>query len=527
MNSRSKMILGVSVLFLICMGGMYFALQTWMPFMWILSVSGLAGVVYVGYAERKLLGEFSRLKTTKHGLSMGSVLILTLCILGFLNYFSVKFVRVFDYSMTSQYTLSEQTKKIIDHLDSDLEIRYFYKDGLQNADQMKKSFLNLAKVFEVYSPKIKVSSIEMNSNPAMTELFGATKGTGEAFVSYKGKMNRIETQFVGMTGIAYSEQDVTNAIIKTTRAKFKMVYFVEGHRERSIEDEKDENAIAGFRKALEKNSYTVKSLNLISTGSIPDDADLLIIGGASESYQKSEVALLNNYLVAGRPILILLDSAKGIVAGPSDVLDNVGWKLGSEFVFNILSTPNGPMVSTDQATVANTFSSESPITEIFGNNRSVLFFRPHPLMPKEKSNPNFHTEVLVKTSNQTVGLAKIETTDYEGKPRSFDLGVHFKGKYLTSAKETDLVIFSDVNLANNQFFNQTSNKDLLLNAVAFLAKETDLVSLAPKEPLATKIKMPGPEFNSYFKYILVGLFFPMPVIFLILSVVIWFRRRHA
>lgn len=527
MNSRHKLILGVAVFFLLCLGGMYFALQTWMPFMWILLIFGVSGIGYVGYAERKLLGEFSQLKTTKHGLSMGSVLILTLCILGFMNYFSVKFVRVFDYSMTSQYTLSEQSKKIIDHLDSDLEIKYFYKDGLQNADQMKKSFLNLAKVFDTYSPKIKVSSVEMNSNPTMTELFGATKGTGEAFVSYKGKMNRIETQFVGMSGIAYSEQDVTNAIIKSTRAKFKIVYFVEGHRERSIEDEKDENAIAGFKKALEKNSYTVKSLNLISAGSIPDDADLLIIGGAVEPYQKSEVTLLNNYLSAGRPILILMDSARGSVAGPSDILDGVGWMLGSEFVFNILSTPNGPMVSTDQATVANSFSSESPITEIFGNNRSVLFFRPHPLLPKEKTNPNFQAEVIVKTSNQTVGLAKVEMTDYEGKPRSFDLGVHFKGKYLSSQKETDLIIFSDVNLANNQFFNQTSNKDLLLNSVAFLAKETDLVSLAPKEPLATKIKMPGPEFNTYFKYILVGLFFPMPVIFLIASLVIWFRRRHA
>ncbi|MBC7458521.1 MAG: hypothetical protein H7235_09595, partial [Bdellovibrionaceae bacterium] len=173
MNSRHKMILAVSFFFLICMGGMYFALLSWMPFMWILLVFGSGGLIYVGFAERKLLNEFTNLKTTKHGLSMGSTLVLTLCVLGFVNYFSVKFVRVFDYSMTRQYTLSEQSKKIIDGLDSELEIKYFYKDGLQNADQVKKSFLNLAKVFETYSRKIKVSSVEMNSNPTMTELFGA------------------------------------------------------------------------------------------------------------------------------------------------------------------------------------------------------------------------------------------------------------------------------------------------------------------------------------------------------------------
>mgnify|MGYP000861638590 FL=1 len=528
MIARNKIFFGLSLFFLVCLGAMYFALQVWMPFMWFLLTFGVGGLAYVMYSERQLLGEFSRMKTTKHGLSMGSVLFLTLCILCFVNYFSVKFVRVFDYSMTSQYTLSEQSKKIIDHLDSDLEIKYFYKDGLQNADQMKKSFLSLAKVFETYSSKIKVSSIEMNSNPAITELFGATKGTGEAFVSYKGKINRIETQYLGMTGIAYSEQDFTNAMIKTTRLKFKTIYFIEGHKERSIEDDKDEMAIAAFKKALEKNSYLVKSLNLISVGSIPVDADLLIIGGASESFQKSEGALINNYLMAGHPLLVLFDSAQGVaVKGPIDILDQVGWKLGSSFVFNILSTPNGPMVSTDQATVANIFSNESDITRLFGVNRSVLFFRPHPLEPTEKINSQFKAEVLVKTSDKSVGLAKIETTDYEGQPKSFDLGVHFKGKYLNSKIDTDIVIFSDVNLANNQFFNQTSNKDLLLNTVAYLAKETDLVSLAPKEPSATRIKMPGPEFNTYFKYILVGLFFPMPIIFLILSIVIWFKRRHA
>jgi ABC-type uncharacterized transport system involved in gliding motility auxiliary subunit len=527
MTSRSKILFSVSLFFLICMGGMYFAMQTWMPFMWILLVFGVASIVFVGYSERKILGEFSQLKTTKHGLSMGTVLFLTLCILCFVNYFSVKFVKVFDQSITRQYTLSEQTKKIIDNLDGDLEIRYFYKEGLQNADQIKKSFLNLAKVFETYSSKIKVSSIEMNSNPSITELFGATKGTGEAFVSYKGKINRIETQFLGMSGMAYGEQDFTNAFIKTTRAKFKNIYFIEGHKERSIEDNKEELSISAFKQALEKNSYAVKSLNLISTGSIPADTDLLIIGGATEGYQKSEVALLNNYLSEGHPALILLDSAQGVVAGPSDILHNLGWKLGSEFIFNILTTPNGPMVSTDQPTVANTFSNENIITQLFGANRSALFFRPHPLEPQNKINPNIQAEVIVKTSDKSVGLAKIETTDYEGKPRSFNLGVHFKGKYQTGKIDTDVVIFSDVNLASNQFFNQTSNKDLLLNTVAYLAKETDLVSLAPKEPLATKIKMAGPEFNSYFKYILVGLFFPMPIVFLILSIAIWFKRRHA
>lgn len=528
MNSKNKIIFFLSLFFLICLSGMYFALQAWMPFMWFLIIFGVAGLVYVTFKERKIITEFANLKTTKHGLSMGTSFILILFILGFINYFSVKFVRIFDYSLTNSYTLSDQSKKIIDHLDADLDIKYFYKDGLQNTDQIKKTFLNLARVFEAYSSKIKVSSIEMNSNPALTELFGATKGTGEAFVSYKGKMNRIETQFTGSSGATYSEQDFTNAIIKSTRTHFKNIYFIQGHKERDTEDEKDENALAAFKKALEKNSYIVKNLNLISTGSIPADADVLIIGGATESFQNSEMKLINDYLMSGQPLLVLIDSNRGSqIAGPKNILDHIGWKLSSEYVFNILNTPSGPLVSTDQATVANIFSPESEITRFFGNNRSTLFFRPHPLVPNEKTNANFKTEILVKTSDKSVGLSRIDMTNYEGQPRSFNLGVHFKGNYQNSNKETNIVIFSDVSLAQNQFFNQTSNKDLLLGSVAFLAKETDLISLSPKEPAVTQLKMAGPEFNTYFKYILVGLFFPMPILFLVLSIIVWMRRRHA
>jgi ABC-type uncharacterized transport system involved in gliding motility auxiliary subunit len=172
------------------------------------------------------------------------------------------------------------------------------------------------------------------------------------------------------------------------------------------------------------------------------------------------------------------------------------------------------------------FSNESEITHHFGTSRSALFYRPRPLVMSQAAS-GFTSDILVKTSDRSVALTKIEATDYTGKPQSFNLGVYAKGKYLKSDKETEIIVISDINFAVNQFFNQTSNKDLLLNSVSFLAKETDLVSLAAKEPSVSKIKMAGPEFNTYFKYILVGLFFPLPILFLILSLVIWFKRRHA
>lgn len=530
MNSKNKLILWLSSAFLVSLSGLYFALQTWVPFMWFLLISGVVGLAYVGYRERKLLADFFQMKTTKHGLSMGSVLIVTLFFLVLVNYFSVKFVHVFDLSMTQHYTLSDQSKKIIDYLDQPLEVRFFYKEGLQNTDFTRRNFSNLVKVFETYSSKVKVSYVEMNSNPSLTELFGATRGLGEAFVSYKGKMNRVEAQDQGQNGLMYTEQDFTNAVIKTTREKFKVVYFLEGHGERGIDQLADENSLSSFKQALEKNSYKVETLNLFQTGAIPADADLLIIAGATKPFQKTEMAAIDMYLSQGKPLMVLFADKGAISPGPVDILRKMGWQLSSRYAFNILNTPNGPMVSTDQPTVANQFSEQSDITKYFGQQKNILIFRPHPLKEIESRTAvtDSYVEVLVSTSNQAVAIDQINTTDYSGTAESFDLAVHFKTKYGAKAKAVaDLVFISDVSMAANMFFSQANNKELLLNTVSYMAKETDLLALPPKEPGASRLKVMGPEFNTYFKFMIVGLFLPLPLLFLGLSVALWFKRRHA
>ena len=533
---KNKIIMLLGLFFLICTGGLYFALQVMMPFMWILLAIGTLGIMIAVFKNQKIIAEFFKLKTTKYGLDMGSILALTLGIIILVNFLAVKYVHVFDFSMTNQYTLSEQSKKIINNLESDVEIKYFYKDGLQNTDSAKKAFLAQAKVFQDYSNKIKISSVEMNANPAITDLYGATKGIGEGFISYKGKINSIESQFAGAAGLIYTEQNFLNSLIKSTRNKFKSIAFITGHGERDTHDEKSENSVSLFRKTLEKNAYLVQDLNLITTGKIPETTDLIIVAGATENFQKGELEVINNYLAKGKSALILFDSIK--VYGPINILNNTGWDFDNGLVFNILSTAKGTVVSTDQPTVANVFSDESDITKYFGLTKSVLLYRPHAFIKStNKIKSSFLADVILKTSDRNVILNKIDTLDYTGKPTSFNLGLYVKGIYsdastgfvseISLKNESELVFFSDINFASNQFFNQTSNKDLLLNTVALLAKETDLVSFAPKEPNASKIKMTGPEFNSYFKFILVGLFFPLPFVFLIFSVIIWIKRRHA
>jgi ABC-type uncharacterized transport system involved in gliding motility auxiliary subunit len=525
MKKHSLLILGLSLFFILCGGGLYFALQVMVPFIGIVLGLGSIGLIYFFIAEKSMVFDFFSLKTTQKGLNMGSVFLLVFLIISLVNYFSVKFVKVFDFSMTSQYTLSDQSKKVIESLNDDLQIKFFYKDGLQNIDSTKKSFLAQAQVFKTFSPRVLISSHEINADPELSQKFSANKGTGEGFISYKGKINRIESQFTSSQGEVYTEQSFINAIIKATREKTKNIYFLTGHGELDSDNDKLEKGFSYFRTALIKNSYKAESLNVITSGQIPPDTDLLVIAGGTQEFQKNELEILNNYIQSGKPLLIFLEH--NVSQTLRNIIAQAGWSLGTDFVYNLLNSPQGPVIATDQATVVNQFSAEYEMTKAFNNQQSVIFFRPHPLI----SSSGVPTQVVLKTSDQAVSLAETATKNYKGVPTSFNMIVHWagpwKGSPPFSSKLSQMMIVSDVSLAWNQFFYQANNKDLLINIVSFLANENDLISVGLKEPYKTSLKVLGPEFNTYFRFIILGLFFPLPFLFLVFTVVVWYRQRHA
>ena len=135
--------------------------------------------------------------------------------------------------------------------------------------------------------------------------------------------------------------------------------------------------------------------------------------------------------------------------------------------------------------------------------------------------------MLVKTPKNAVLLKELDSKDYTGEPRSFNIAVSSKGKLNANASEYSAVIVSDVDFVSNILLYQNLNRDLALNAISSLTQETDLISISAKEPLATKMLISPPEFAQFFNFSLIGLFIPLPFVMMILSIVLWYRRRHA
>jgi ABC-type uncharacterized transport system involved in gliding motility auxiliary subunit len=524
MSKKGRLLLGIASILFLSFGGLYFAIQAWMPFMWFILAPALLAVFGWIYIDRKLLVELATMKTTKHGMNMGVLVLIALVFLVGLNFLSAKKNKSYDFTNVGLHTLSPLSIQILTQLDSDIEMKFFYKEGAENVEANRKAFAQVARMYSEVSSKVKVDYVEMNANPKVTAEFGANRPVGEVFVSYKDQKNRVESQFLGSQGQKFNEQEITNAIIKVTRREKKIVYIAEGDEERNIEDEKNQRGVSSFVQMLEKNSYTVKKINLVKATEIPAEANALVILGPQSTLQKFEVDAITNYLSAGGSLLLTFDDKN--TAGLSGLLNTFGLKLEQHYIFNVVNSPMGQVVNSSEPTVAVDYSPISPITKVFSSNQKAIFIAPNSLVSVPVS-PDIKSEMLIRTPEASVALAKMDSETYEGKARSFNLMAEVSGKLAKAEKPFKAVVAADTDFLSNGVIFQNVNRDIALNSMSYLLGDSDLISIAPKEISITQMSMSPPEFSQFYKFVVMGIFFPLPLVFLGIAIVLWLKRRHA
>ncbi len=510
MNRISKILFGISGISILSFIVTRLLVGTWIPFLWIPLAFFVSCFVGALVQERKTIVEFLTMKTTKHGMNMGALIGLVFVILVVANFLAVKHYKVWDFSGSQVNTLSSQSIKLVKSLDSPLLIRFFYKKGVEGNEENRKSFRELIKKYQDQSSNIKLEFVEVNERPDLAEQYGVTKGSGVIFLEYKGHKNRIEK---------IEEQEVTSALVKVTREKDKNIYFIVGHGERDLEEAKEANGINALKLMLENNRYSIKTLALNLNAKIPDDADVVAIVGPSQKFIDYEIQGLEEYLKRGGSLFMALKSKQ--TQGLETVLGQVGLEPMNNYVLNLVETAAGKGIQQGQ-TLGTVFSTTNEITKVFGKNEATIFR--NPMSFKRGKVPEGVTiDDLVKAPESSMSFSSLEIKG-EGPQGAFTLVTMAKGKFPGGAgKDFEMIVAGDADFLGNQLLMQSLNRDLVLNSIASLAKEENLISVAPKENQVTKLNMTTSNF-----YLFVFLFaIPVPLVLLGTSVTLWLRRRHA
>lgn len=512
MSRLSKILLFMSGISFVSFVIVRFLLGSWVPFLWV--ALGLFAFFLVSalWVDRKFFGEFFSMKTTKQGLSMGSMILMVLTVLAVVNYFGARKYKTWDLSANQVNTLSDQSIKMIEGLKGDLKVMYFYKDGTEGVEQNRRAFMDLIKKYQDKSNFVKLEFLEINQSPEEAEKYQIKKATQSVILEYQGRTAQIEK---------IDEQELTGGLVKVTREKDKVIYVLSGHGELGFEATQDGESISFLKQLLEGNRYTVKSFSFSDASVVPKDADVLMILGPEQQFLELEIQALENYLKSGGNLFLALEpKAKH---GLESFASKLGLKLGNNYILTVMDTPLGRAMD-PRFTRGNIFSPVSTITKPFSKSEFTVFRTPQALL-REGSAPPFGLSIddLVRSGENSMAFQSMQFDKSSGSG-PFTLVASVKGKFPGSseAPEFNMILAGDRHFLNDASLYQNLNRDLVLNAVSALAKEENLISITPKEVARTQITLLSSQFAMF-----VISFVALTLALYIWGGVLWWRRRYS
>jgi ABC-type uncharacterized transport system involved in gliding motility auxiliary subunit len=483
-----------------------FFIREWYPFYWVMIGLIFIFLIAAVLFDRKFYAEFFSMKTTKHGMNMGVMILLVFALIFLINFIGARNIKTFDFSQAQRNTLSEQSIKLLNGLTEPLRVRFFYHEKQEGVEENRRAFRELIRKYQDNTNKISLEFVEVNERPDLAEEYGVKQGKGIVFLEYKGKKQSIEK---------IDEQDMTQALIRVMNDKSKKIYFIEGHGEFPLSDATSPKGLGRLKTVLESKNYQVLTLALSQTAKVPEDADAVAIVGAEQGLLEHEMKALSDYVKAGGNIVLGLEPKNK--SGLDAWVRTFGLELQNDYLISIANSPLPKGI-----TFAFQYSSTSEITKAFPKNQVALFFLPQSIKKAANAPASITYDELVK-----VGPA-VALLDIKGPmPKNegnFTSVYYAKGKLAAEdQKEFQLILFGDADVFANDLLDANMNKDLISNSFSQLAKDENLISISPKEITKTEID-PSQSKQALFYF---GIIIPIPLLMLVSAILIWYRRRNA
>ncbi|MDY6862189.1 MAG: GldG family protein [Thermodesulfobacteriota bacterium] len=446
-------------------------------------------------------------RLTKYGINTGVLIIAFTGILIITNYIANLHYSRWDLTETKAHSLSEKTLKILKSLPGEINITAFFQEG----GDRKKSFEKLFDSYKYYSKLLKLKFVDPDRSPALTKTYGITE-YGTIVLEREDNEARCKKS---------TEEDFTNALIKVSRKDRKNIYFLTGHGEHAISN-KEKEGYFHFKDSLEKEGFLVSSLLLLKEGKIPEDCNVLVLGGPTKPLFEKEKELLTSYINNDGKILILLDPLSS--SGMDEFLKGWGLNIGRNIIIDTLSRLFGgdysiPIVSNYP---------ECEITRGFDMNT----FFPVACSVEPEDVPPSHIEVktFLKSGDHSWAETSLDNKEAEYNPDDdikgpVSIGVIVTGKSEKDEKEKSnlkMVVVGDSDFVINNYFNFSGNGDLGLNIINWLGEEEDLISIRPRSRRSGLVHLTRRQGNFIFYFSV----FIIPIIIFAAGSFIWWRRRR-
>ena len=451
----------------------------------LLSIAGAALLIVSALANLRSLAAFFKKRQARHGANAILMTLLFAAIIVIIQAISIRNTHRYDVTRNQRFTLSEQTRSLLDQLDGDVVFTAFLR---KHTDQWSRgeAILNM---YKNQGRNVRVELIDPDEKPHIAEKFRAK--SGDVIVEYND--NRRKTS-------GLSEEDLTNALLFASRQRPEVVYFVSGHDEKQL-DGGGPTGLRTARQGLENIGFLTRELSLVEVDSIPPDCAVLVLAGPKKEYLQSEVDRIERYLAGGGSVLFLLDPRWPISHLQTILtryyIDAYDYVLLDELV--VVDTGIDDFDAT--YTKISTYSSH-PITK--GLRAITIFPMARPLAI-EPNQDDFAVNVqyLAVTGKSAWGETDMNsfkigsaTRDQTDLPPPLGVAVVAertdkydapRGKPHARERKSKIVVVGDSDFATNRFYRLLGNSDFFLNAIEYLAEEQIVIPIRPKKDLGDRV----------------------------------------
>ncbi len=450
-----------------------------------------------------------------------SALIITISLIAgvlFLNLIASELDFRIDTTRDSLYSLSSQSKDILDRLDEEVLIVHFY---IQN-DPRYTPTLELLRDYQRNSPYVSVELYDINSNPSVADRYNV-RFQGTTIIRKGDRMTEV---------YGSDEVSISNGIYQLLHQSDKKIYFTGGHGEFDIlsrvsedhlelEGEEDRpvflhqrQGMLMLKETLELMNFEVEKLFLQQEGRVPDDADLLVIASPIEPFLPMEINAIRQFLGRGGNLLVTLRPF--LDGGLSSLLHDFGIHPQNNMVIDFGNHFwNDAMAPAVGSYEDHVITQEMPLT-FFPGIQEIQLADPLP--------SNLNAMILFSSTEQSVTVqSQSEIEDLQSRsiaPRSYSL---------MAVAEVDqeqfsnrLAVIGSGGFATNEYLNYLGNRRLISNTINWLLAEEVLLDLEPATYELPVINLTNRQLRNTF--MISSLL--IPSLFMLAGFFIWVKRRR-
>ena len=424
----------------------------------------------------------------------------------------------YDMTKNKLFSLSEQSYKVMDKLNKDINIISFYKKGSENQ--------GVAEILNKYNNKTKkitLKYVDPSTNPQIAKKYSNTENaittwsivveSGSKFKVINGNelYNMTQDQNTGESSAESLavEQKITGAIMYVVNDKNSVVYNLQGHNEKPL--------AAEVTEGLGNQNFTVKTLNLLLGDWKPETGDMILVSSPSTDITVDELTKLKDFFSKGGHGVFLMDVQKSKLPNFNNLMSTFGIQIDQAVILE----GDSQQFYQEPVYLIPKMNSHAIIDPMVSANLPILFPVAQPIGQLKVKKDSLKIEPLLTTSGKSWEKKNLESPVTEKEAGDidgpFDVAVAITDTQGTSSAK--IVVFSSSGFTNVA---GGGNIDLFMNSMNWVQDLKDNISIAPKNLTTEGLKITQAQGLGYSALVVIVI----PCIVMIAGIVVWLRRRH-